>query len=87
MTGPVTIASIRAHGVRQLLVHCRGKRAGHWPCHHEGMLPVDRFGADEALRDIEGDAVAPPAGGGAPTCGRLQRAAGTADQRWMDKIA
>jgi hypothetical protein len=51
------------------------------------MLPVDRFGADEALRDIEGDAVAPPAGGGAPTCGRLQRAAGTADQRWMDKIA
>jgi hypothetical protein len=53
MTGLVTIASIRAHGVRQLLVYCRGRRAGDWPCHHEATLPVDRFGADEALRDIE----------------------------------
>jgi len=49
----VTIASVRTHGVRQLLVYCRGKREGDWPCHHQGTLPVDRFGADEALRDIE----------------------------------
>ena len=53
MTGQVTIASICAHGVRQLLVYCRGKRTGDWPCHHEGTLPVDRFNADDALRDIE----------------------------------
>ncbi len=53
MTGPVTIASVRAHGVRQLFVYCRGRRAGDWPCHHEATLAVDRFGADEALRDIE----------------------------------
>ena len=52
MTGPVTIASVRAHGVRQLLVYCRGRRAGDWSC-HEATLAVDRFGADEALRDIE----------------------------------
>ena len=53
MTGQVTIASIRAHGVRHLLVYCRGKRTGDWPCHHEGTLSVDRFNADDALRDIE----------------------------------
>jgi hypothetical protein len=28
---PVTIASVRAHGVRQLLVYCLGKREGDWP--------------------------------------------------------
>ena len=28
---PVTIASVRAHGVRQLLVYCNGKREGDWP--------------------------------------------------------
>ena len=27
---PVTIASVRAHGVRRLLVYCRGKREGDW---------------------------------------------------------
>jgi hypothetical protein len=40
----VTIASVRAHRVRQLLVYCRGKR-GDWPCHHEATLHVDRFEA------------------------------------------
>jgi len=50
---PVTIASVRAHGVRQLLVFCRGKREGDWPCHNEGTLPVDRFADDDALADIE----------------------------------
>jgi hypothetical protein len=50
---PVTIASVRAHGVRQLLVYCLGKREGDWPCHHSGMLPVDRFQAEEVLSDIE----------------------------------
>ena len=49
----VTIASVRAHGVRQLLIYCRGKREGDWPCHHEAALPIDRFRVDEALRDIE----------------------------------
>ena len=29
---PVTIASVRTHGVRQLLVFCNGKREGDWPC-------------------------------------------------------
>jgi hypothetical protein len=50
---PVTIANLRAHGVRQLLVYCRGKREGDWPCHHQNELAIDRFKAEEALRDIE----------------------------------
>jgi hypothetical protein len=40
MAGTVTIASVRAHGVRQLLVYCLGKREGDWPCHHSGKLPI-----------------------------------------------
>jgi hypothetical protein len=32
MAGTVTIASVRTHGVRQLLVYCLGKREGDWPC-------------------------------------------------------
>jgi hypothetical protein len=31
MVNPVTIASVRAHGVRQLLVYCNGKRDGDCP--------------------------------------------------------
>jgi len=50
---PVTIASVREHGVRQLLVYCNGKRDGDWPCHHQGMLPIDRFGAEETLPEIQ----------------------------------
>ena len=50
---PVTIASVRTHGVRQLLVYSLGKREGDWPCHHQGRLPIDRFQADEVLQDIE----------------------------------
>ena len=50
---PVTIASLQAHGVSQLVVYCRGKRSWDWPCHHSGELPPDRFGADEVLGDIE----------------------------------
>ena len=50
---PVTIGSVRAHGVRQLLVYCLGKREGDWPCHHHGKLPIDRFQAEEVLSDIE----------------------------------
>ena len=50
---PVTVASVRNHGVRQLLVYCRGKREGDWPCHHHGTLPIEQFSADECLRDIE----------------------------------
>jgi hypothetical protein len=49
----VTIASLRPHGVRQLLVYCRGKREGDWPCHHSGELPIEQFSAEETLRDIE----------------------------------
>jgi hypothetical protein len=40
---PVTIGSVRAHGVRELLVYCLGKREGDWPCHHQGALPIDRL--------------------------------------------
>jgi hypothetical protein len=47
------ITSVRAHGVRQLLVNCLGKREGDWPCHHSGTLPIDRFQSNEALSDIE----------------------------------
>jgi hypothetical protein len=50
---PVTIASVRAHGIRQLLVYCLGKGEGDWPCHHQGTLPIDRFHAEEVLSDIE----------------------------------
>src|SRR5258708_13468274 len=52
-TQPVTIASVRAHGVRTLLVYCNGKRKGDWPCHQSGELPVDRFQDCEALVEIE----------------------------------
>ena len=51
MAGIVTIASFRAHGVRQLLVYCFGKREGGWTCHHQGKLPIDQFQADEVLQD------------------------------------
>jgi hypothetical protein len=50
----VTIASIRTHGVRQLLVYCRGKRENDWPCHHQGTLPIECFEDDEPLADIQG---------------------------------
>src|SRR5262245_62588474 len=53
MAGTVTIASVRAHGVSQLLVYCLGKREGDWPCHHSGKLPINRFQPDEVLQDIE----------------------------------
>jgi hypothetical protein len=53
MSTAVTIAHVRAHGVTRLLVYCRGKREGDWPCHHAGTLPTDRFRADEVLADIE----------------------------------
>ena len=51
---PVTIASVRAHGVRQLLVYCNGKREGDWPCHHHGELPIEQFSAEETLPEIQG---------------------------------
>jgi hypothetical protein len=47
MAGTVTIASVRAHGVHQLLVYCLGKSEGDWPCHRSGKLPIDRFQAEE----------------------------------------
>ena len=50
---PVTIASVRAHGVRTLLVYCRGRSEGDWPCHLSGKLAIDRFQDQEALVDIE----------------------------------
>ena len=53
MDKPLTIASLQAHGVGQLVVYCRGKRKGDWPCHHSGKLLLDRFRADELLGDIE----------------------------------
>ena len=28
---PVTIESVLPHGIRQLLVYCRGKSEGDWP--------------------------------------------------------
>jgi hypothetical protein len=50
LAASVTIDSVRAHGVRQLLVYCLGKREGDWPCHHQGKLPIDRFQAEERHR-------------------------------------
>ena len=50
---PVTIASVRAHGVRQLLVYCNGKREGDWPCQHHGELPIEQFSAEETLSEIQ----------------------------------
>ena len=49
----VTIAHIRSHGVRQLLVYCRGRCEGDWPCHHEGTLPIERFSLTATLAEIE----------------------------------
>jgi hypothetical protein len=51
MNGPVTIASVRAHGVRQSPVYCLGKREGDWPCHHSGKLAIDRFQSEEVLSE------------------------------------
>jgi hypothetical protein len=48
-----SVASVRAHGVQELLVYCLGKRDGDWPCRHSGTLPVDRFRSEETLADIE----------------------------------
>jgi hypothetical protein len=53
MNKPLTIALLQAHGVSQLVVYCRGKRKGDWPCHHSGELRLDRFWANEVLGDIE----------------------------------
>ena len=47
----ITIASIRAHGVRTLLVYCNGKRDDDWPYHHQGKLAVDCFNDEVELRD------------------------------------
>ena len=52
-TKPVTIESVRSHGVQQLLVYCSGKREGDWPCHHEATLQADWFRATETIGDIE----------------------------------
>ena len=50
---PVTLAPVRAHGVRQLLVYCNGKRESDWPCHHSGELPIEQFSAEETLSEIQ----------------------------------
>ena len=50
---PLTIASFRAHGVRQLLVYCNGQHERDWPCHHSGELPIEQFSAEETLSDIQ----------------------------------
>ena len=82
MAATVTIASVRAHGVCQLLVYCLGKREGDWPCHHQGTLPVDRFKADEVLQEIERRCRSTVSG--SRRAGLLQQAAGgTAERRWM----
>ena len=60
---PVTIASVRAHGVRQLLVYCNGKREGDWPCHHHGELPIEQFSAEETLQIYSAVAAARSAAG------------------------
>src|SRR5689334_10792775 len=52
-TKPVTIESVRSHGVQQLLVYCRGRREGDWPCHHQATLPIERFRATETIGEIE----------------------------------
>jgi hypothetical protein len=67
------IASVRAHGVRTLLVYCRGRREGDWPRHHAGALSIDGFGADRhraPLHCLRMEAGSSAAG--------LQRAAGDA---------
>jgi len=52
-TKPVTIESVRSHGVTQLIVFCRCRREDNWPCHHEATLPIERFHAAETIGDIE----------------------------------
>jgi hypothetical protein len=53
MIARITVQDARIHGVTQLIVFCRGRRKGDWPCHHEGTIPIDRFRADEDLGEIE----------------------------------
>ena len=62
---PVTIASVRAHGVRRLLVCCTGKRDGDWPCHHRASCRSSNsaqrkrwpiFNGAAAVRFADGDA-------------------------------
>jgi hypothetical protein len=49
----VTIASVRARGVRTLLVYCNGKDAGDWPRHHQDKIAIDCIEGSVPLRDIE----------------------------------
>ena len=52
-TKPVTIAQVRSLGAAHLIVFCRGKREGDWPCHHQATLPIERFQATETIGEIE----------------------------------
>ena len=65
---PVTIASVRAHGVRQLLVYCNGKREGAWPGSADragsglGSFPPSRDPAHcpaSGIRSVAGQGVRP----------------------------
>jgi hypothetical protein len=60
---PVTIASVRAHGVRQLLDYCNGKREGDWlviitaSCRLSSSAQekhCQRYSADAAARSAAG---------------------------------
>ena len=63
------------------LFYCLGKRERALPCHHQGILPIDRFQAEEILNDI--DAGAPSADSGeltfAPTTVSSKRLGRTLD--------
>ena len=82
MNKPLTIALLQAHGVSQLVVYCRGKRKGDWPCHHSAELPLHRFRADELLGDIEQAAVAQHVDGGGPIFGLI-----TASRKHHGKVS
>jgi hypothetical protein len=45
---PVTLAHMRAQGVRRLLIYCP---AGLY-CHHSGTVDADRWPDETALRDL-----------------------------------
>jgi hypothetical protein len=67
---PVTVASVRTHGVHQRLVYCHGKREGDWPCNHSAKLPINRFGTMKRFRTFNAAAVARLADRGKPISGR-----------------
>ena len=48
-----TVGYVRSLGIGSLDAHCKGKRAGAWPCHHYGTVGLFGLKDDVTLFSIE----------------------------------